>query len=76
MKAKLLALCLLLAALPTIVLAEKGDRDKPINVEADRVSIDDIKKVQIRTDVSSSGSKVGEFKVDPWLIGVGIGRRF
>ncbi len=36
----------------------------------------DIKKVQIRTDVSSSGSKVGEFKVDPWLIGVGIGRRF
>ena len=47
MKAKLLALCLLLAALPTIVLAEKGDRDKPINVEADRVSIDDIKKVQI-----------------------------
>ena len=47
MKAKLLALCLLLAALPTIVLAEKGDRDKPINVEADRVSIDDIKKMQI-----------------------------
>ena len=47
MKAKLLALCLLLAALPTVVLAEKGDREKPINVEADRVSIDDIKKVQI-----------------------------
>ena len=47
MKAKLLALCLMLAALPTVVLAEKGDREKPINVEADRVSIDDIKKVQI-----------------------------
>jgi len=36
----------------------------------------DIKKVQIRADVKSSGSKVGEFKVDPWLIGVGIGYRF
>ncbi|RZL03609.1 MAG: OmpW family protein [Rubrivivax sp.] len=36
----------------------------------------DVKKVQIRTDVSSAGSKVGEFKVDPWLIGVGVGVRF
>lgn len=36
----------------------------------------DVKKVQIRTDVSSAGSKVGEFKVDPWLIGVGVGFRF
>jgi len=36
----------------------------------------DLKKVQIRTDVSSAGTKVGTFKVDPWLIGVGIGRRF
>ena len=36
----------------------------------------DVKKVQIRTDVSSSGVKVGEFKVDPWLVGVGIGWRF
>jgi lipopolysaccharide export system protein LptA len=27
--------------------AEKGDRDKPINLEADRVSLDDINKVQI-----------------------------
>lgn len=36
----------------------------------------DVKKVQIRTDVSSAGAKVGTFKVDPWLIGVGIGRRF
>jgi lipopolysaccharide export system protein LptA len=27
--------------------AEKGDREKPINVEADRFSMDDIKKVQI-----------------------------
>lgn len=36
----------------------------------------DIKKVQIRTDVSSAGTKVGEFKVDPWLVGVGVGVRF
>jgi outer membrane protein len=36
----------------------------------------DIKKVQIRTDVSSAGTKVGEFKVDPWLVGFGVGWRF
>jgi len=36
----------------------------------------DVKKVQIRTDVSSAGTKVGEFRVDPWLIGIGIGKRF
>src|SRR6218665_3557516 len=36
----------------------------------------DVKKVQIRTDVSSAGTKVGEFKVDPLLIGVGLGYRF
>ena len=36
----------------------------------------DVKKMQIRTDVSSAGTRVGTFKVDPWLIGVGIGRRF
>jgi outer membrane protein len=36
----------------------------------------DVKKVQIRTDVMSAGTKIGEFRVDPWLIGVGIGHRF
>jgi outer membrane protein len=36
----------------------------------------DVKKVQIHTDVKSFGTKVGEFKVDPWLLGVGIGMRF
>jgi outer membrane protein len=36
----------------------------------------DVKKVQIRTDVKSAGTKVGEFKVDPWLVGVGVGMRF
>ncbi|MES2991846.1 MAG: OmpW family outer membrane protein [Pseudomonadota bacterium] len=36
----------------------------------------DVKKVQIETDIRSAGTRVGTFKVDPWLIGVGIGRRF
>ncbi len=36
----------------------------------------DVKKVQIRTDVSSFGRKVGEFRVDPVLVSVGVGRRF
>ena len=34
----------LLAA--TAARAEKADRDKPVNIEADRVSVDDVKKVQ------------------------------
>ena len=36
----------------------------------------DIKKVQIKTDVRSFGNKVGSFKVDPVLVGVGVGYRF
>lgn len=36
----------------------------------------DVKKVQIGTEVSSFGTKVGDFKVDPWLASVGIGKRF
>ncbi|UDF37063.1 UNVERIFIED_ORG: outer membrane beta-barrel protein [Shinella sp. XGS7] len=36
----------------------------------------DIKKVKIDTDVSSKGTKVGTFKVDPVLFGVGLGMRF
>ncbi|GAB2473099.1 OmpW family protein [Comamonas humi] len=36
----------------------------------------DIKKVQIRTDVSAAGSRIGRFKVDPVLVGVGLGWRF
>ncbi len=35
----------LLAA--TAARAEKADRDKPVNLEADRVSVDDVKKVQV-----------------------------
>lgn len=40
-----LTLCLLAAALP--VRAERADRGKPMLLEANRVSIDDAKKVQI-----------------------------
>jgi outer membrane protein len=36
----------------------------------------DLKKVQIDTDVISKGNKVGTFKVDPLLLGVGVGWRF
>lgn len=36
----------------------------------------DVKKVQIRTDVSSGGTKLGEFRVDPLLVGIGLGWRF
>jgi lipopolysaccharide export system protein LptA len=31
----------------TAARAEKADRDKPVNIEADRVSVDDVKKVQV-----------------------------
>jgi outer membrane protein len=36
----------------------------------------DVKKVYIKTDVSAAGTTVGTFKVDPVLVGVGIGWRF
>jgi len=36
----------------------------------------DVKKVQIRTDVKSNGVKAGEFKVDPVLVGLGVGWKF
>ncbi len=36
----------------------------------------DIKKVQIQTTVYSNGADIGEFKVDPLLVGVGLGMRF
>lgn len=48
--------------------------DFPIN---DKVSINvDFKKIDIRTDVSSGGTKLGTVKVDPVLFGIGIGYRF
>ena len=36
----------------------------------------DLKKVMLRTDVKLAGNKIGEFKVDPLLVGVGLGWRF
>jgi outer membrane protein len=36
----------------------------------------DVKKVQIGTDVTLGGKKVGDFKVDPLLVGIGFGKRF
>lgn len=36
----------------------------------------DVKKLQIKTDLSVGGNKVGRFKADPVLIGVGVGYRF
>ncbi len=36
----------------------------------------DVKKVQIGTKVSSFGTEVGDFKVDPWLASIGFGKRF
>jgi outer membrane protein len=36
----------------------------------------DVKKVQIRTDLSAGGTNLGTIKVDPWLVGVGVGYKF
>jgi lipopolysaccharide export system protein LptA len=37
----------LIASLAGPALAERADREKPISLEADRISVDDVKKVQI-----------------------------
>jgi outer membrane protein len=36
----------------------------------------DVKKVHIQTDVYASGAKAGTLKLDPVLVGVGVGYRF
>ncbi len=36
----------------------------------------DVKKVYIKTDVIAGGNNLGTFKVDPVLVGVGLGWRF
>lgn len=46
---KRLALVALLATISSSALAERADRQKPIGLEADSVSVDEIKKVQIFT---------------------------
>ena len=40
-------LCLALLASAAPALAERADRDKPVNLEADRITVDDIQKVQV-----------------------------
>ena len=36
----------------------------------------DVKKVYIGTDIKVAGAKIGTFKVDPLLVGIGVGWRF
>lgn len=36
----------------------------------------DVKKLWVRTDVSTNALKANDVKIDPWLVGVGIGYRF
>jgi outer membrane protein len=36
----------------------------------------DVKKVNIRSDVRSGGAKISSVKIDPLLVGVGLGYRF
>ncbi len=36
----------------------------------------DVKKVQIRSDVFQDGARISRVKLDPWLVGVGVGYRF
>ncbi|MDO9421513.1 MAG: OmpW family protein [Herminiimonas sp.] len=36
----------------------------------------DVKKVQIRSDVNTAAGQISAVKIDPWLIGVGVGYRF
>ena len=36
----------------------------------------DLKKIYMKTDVRLAGNKIGTFKVDPVLFGVGVGYRF
>lgn len=45
MKKSIFASLLLIAA--TSAFAERADREKPISLEANRISVDDVKKVQI-----------------------------
>lgn len=36
----------------------------------------DVKKIQIRSDVTMNGSKISSVELDPWAIGAGLGWRF
>jgi len=45
MRAEYCLICLLVASLPA--WAEKADREKPINIEADNLKVDDAKKIAV-----------------------------
>ena len=68
--------------LPAGVSVEKDSFGGALQVGLDipvakNVSLNvDVKKVYIRTDVSAGGAKLGTFKVDPVLFGIGVGYRF
>ena len=36
----------------------------------------DVKKLQIRSDVYAGGQQISTVRIDPWLIGMGVGYRF
>jgi outer membrane protein len=36
----------------------------------------DVKKVWIRTDASLGDTDLGRLRIDPWIVGFGVGRRF
>lgn len=42
-----LLLALVLAGVPALSHAERADRDKPVNIESDRMTVDDLNKVDI-----------------------------
>lgn len=41
--------CILASLLPCVALAERADRDKPMNVEADALRYDDVKQISVFT---------------------------
>jgi lipopolysaccharide export system protein LptA len=47
MKPRLIALAVIAATASAPALSERADREKPINLEANRISVDEVKKVQI-----------------------------
>lgn len=47
-----------------------------VNVGARSVFNVDLKYVKIETEVESSGSKIYDLEINPWVIGAGLGYRF
>ena len=36
----------------------------------------DLKKIWMRTSASADGTDLGSLKIDPWVLGVGVGMKF